>query len=82
MLRSAAVIEPSPELTSILRDLAGGRRDRVDRLLDALYEDLRGLAARHLQGERKDHTLQPTALVHEAWLRLIDQRSVEWRDRS
>jgi RNA polymerase sigma factor (TIGR02999 family) len=73
---------PDVELTRILRDVAGGRREEADRLLEAVYADLRRLAARHMRAERPDHTLQATALVHEAWMRLIDQRSVEWRDRA
>lgn len=78
----ALVNEPSAELTSILHDLARGRRDQVDVLLAALYDDLRRLAAYQLKQERGNHTLQATALVHEAWMRLIDQTRVEWRDRA
>jgi RNA polymerase sigma factor (TIGR02999 family) len=60
---------------------AGDRGD-VDQLLAAMYDDLHALAARSLRGERASHTLQPTALVHEVYLRLIDQREADWRDRS
>jgi RNA polymerase sigma factor (TIGR02999 family) len=56
--------------------------DSVDRLLPQVYAGLRDLASRFLGGERCDHTLQPTALVHEAYLRLIGQRSNGWRDRA
>ena len=56
--------------------------DALTELLPAVYEDLRQLAANCLRGERPEHTLQPTALVHEAYLRLIDQRPVNWKDRA
>src|SRR5688572_23552273 len=57
-------------------------RDALEALMRALYDDLRRLAGRYMQGERPDHTFQPTALVHEAFVRLIDQRDVHWRDRA
>ena len=60
---------------------AGGGRGG-ERLLAALYEELRGLAAAYMRRERPDHTLQATALVHEAYLRLIDAKSVHWKGRS
>ncbi len=72
---------PDGTVTQILQRLASGRREDVDRLLATVYDELRDLARRHLRHERPDHTLQPTALVHEAFMRLLDQRSVEWRDR-
>ena len=46
-----------------------------------VYDELRAIAARYLRGERVNHTLEPTALVHEAYLRLVDQRGVDWRER-
>src|SRR5215212_4440022 len=51
-------------------------------MLPQVYEELRSLAANYLYNERSGHTLQPTALVHEAYMRLIDQRSVDWRNRA
>ena len=54
----------------------------LDHLTPLVYDDLRRLAARYMQREPVDHTLQPTALVHEAYLRLIDQRQVQWRNRA
>jgi hypothetical protein len=72
---------PDETLTRILHRLASGRREDVDRLLSMVYDELRDLARGHLRHERPDHTLQPTALVHEAFMRLINQRSMEWRDR-
>jgi len=54
----------------------------LDALLPAVYEELRALAGRYLRHERPDHTLQPTALVNEAYMRLSAQRQVDWRDRA
>ena len=57
-------------------------KEALDALLPAAYRELRMLAARYLNAERPDHTLQPTALVHEAYMRLTAQRQVDWRDRT
>ena len=59
------------ELSRILREVHEGRPDAADELARLLYDELRALARRELAGERPGHTLQPTALVHEAWLRLV-----------
>jgi RNA polymerase sigma-70 factor (ECF subfamily) len=59
--------------TLLLRRYGEGDRAAADELLPLLYEELRRIAGAHLAHERRDHTLQPTALVHEAWLRLVDQ---------
>jgi RNA polymerase sigma-70 factor (ECF subfamily) len=56
--------------------------DGPDRLLPIVYGELRRLAAAYLRGERPGHTLQPTALVHEAYLRLIDQKQIDWANRA
>ena len=53
----------------------------MDRLTPLIYDELRGLASRELRRERPDHTLQTTALAHEAWLKLVDQRNAVWKDR-
>ncbi|MCA9290184.1 MAG: sigma-70 family RNA polymerase sigma factor [Phycisphaerales bacterium] len=68
-------------VTQLLRATASGDRRQLDALMHAIYQDLHRLAASHLQRERSDHTLQPTALVHEAYLKLIDQRTTNWNDR-
>ena len=68
-------------LTQLLHATAKGDRRDLDALMAAIYQDLRRLAVSHLRDERSDHTLQPTALVHEAYLRLIDQRVTDWKDR-
>jgi RNA polymerase sigma factor (TIGR02999 family) len=60
---------------------AGDARAR-DRMLPLIYDELRSLAAHYLRRERPGHTLQPTALVHEAYIRLIDQRQVDWSNRA
>jgi RNA polymerase sigma factor (TIGR02999 family) len=68
-------------VTQLLADLSRGDRAALTSLVPLVYEELRRLAGRALRGERVDHTLQATALVHEAFLRLFEQRSVQWRDR-
>lgn len=71
----------TPDITLLLHAAASGRREDLDALMGAIYQDMRRLAASHLSAERSDHTLQPTALVHEAYVRLIDQRTTDWKDR-
>lgn len=70
------------EITQLLRQWSDGRQEALDRLLPEIYAELRKLASSYLRRERSDHTLQATALVHEAFLRLIDQRSVKWQSRA
>lgn len=67
--------------TLALRAMSGGDGEAAKELLPFIYSELRALAAARLAAERVDHTLQPTALVHEAYLKLIDQSRVEWQDR-
>ena len=69
------------DFTELLVNWRKGDKSALDGLTAILYDELRRLANRLLAGERPDHTLQPTALVHEAYLRLVDQRSVDCRDR-
>lgn len=64
---------PPQDVTRLLQRLNGGGREVLDEVMSLVFEELRGLADRHLQQERVAHTLQPTALVHEAYLRLVDQ---------
>ena len=68
--------------TQMLVDLASGDESARERMLPLVYDELRRLASSYLRRERTDHTLQPTALVHEAYLRLIDQRRVDWSNRA
>lgn len=68
-------------VTELLREWTNGRAAAMDELLPYVYDELRRRAARYLQHERVNHTLQPTALVHEAYLKLVDQKAVAWKDR-
>jgi len=70
------------EVTRLLQDWSIGNRDALDQLLPLVYNELRRLAHSYLKSERPDHTLQTTALVHEAYLKLIDQHSVNWQNRA
>lgn len=69
------------EVTLLLRSWSSGDKDALDRLLPLVYDELRAQAARQLSGERRDHTLQVTGLVNEAYLRLAGQERMEWNDR-
>ena len=68
--------------TDLLLNWGSGHDRARDDLSPIVYEELRRIARSYLRQERQDHTLQPTALVHEAYLRLIDQRRVDWRNRA
>ena len=69
-------------LTQLLIRWRAGDKSALDEMTPVLYEELRRLARHFLAAERRDHTLQPTALVHEAYLRLIGQHSVDWKNRA
>jgi RNA polymerase sigma factor (TIGR02999 family) len=71
-----------PDVTALLGDWSRGDRSALDRLLPLVYAELRRVAARQLRDERSDHTLQPTALVHEVYMRLVDQREGDWQNRA
>jgi len=75
-------VEPQHEVTQILQDWGRGDDEAPARLMPLVYEELRRLAAAFLSRERADHTLQPTALVHEAYLRLVDQTRANWQNRA
>jgi len=66
----------------LLVDWGNGDRQALEKLTPLVYQELKRLAARYLRRERREHTLQSTALVHEAWLRLIDQNHVHWQNRA
>lgn len=74
-------MEPKPDVTSLLVAWGQGDAEVLDALMARVYEPLRRIAANQLRQERGDHTLQTAALVNEAYLRLVDQRRVDWRDR-
>ena len=74
--------ERPPDVTQILRDWSDGDDDAPARLMPLVYEELRRLARDYLRRERGDHTLQATALVHEAYLRMVDEKNVTWQNRA
>jgi len=71
----------SSDVTLLLQRLTDGDQDALDQLIPLIYDELHRLAAFHLQRERVDHTLQTTGLVHEAYLRLVDQKEAQWKNR-
>jgi RNA polymerase sigma factor (TIGR02999 family) len=74
--------ETAKNVTRMLQELQGGNQDVVSELVPLLYDELRRLAGCYFQRERRDHTLQATALVNEVYLRLVDQRNVQWKNRA
>jgi RNA polymerase sigma-70 factor (ECF subfamily) len=75
-------VELQHEVTQILREWSGGDQRAPERLMPFVYDELRRLARAFLARERGGHTLQPTALVHEAYVRLVDQTRVDWQNRA
>jgi len=74
---------PGPgEITRLLAEWSGGNQAALDRLVPILYDELRGLASNYMREERRDHLLQTTALVNEAYMRLIDRKHVVCETRS
>lgn len=69
-------------VTDLLLKLSDGNRDAVDQLLPLIYDELKRLAANYLRRERNDHTLQPTALVNEAYLKMVDITQVSWQNKA
>ena len=86
ILSKPVYMEPHPEkpreITQMLREWSEGRREALDELMPLVYDELRRQASRYLRTERVGHTLQTTALIHEAYLKLIDQRDVSWQNRA
>lgn len=74
--------QPAQDVTRILEAWSGGDREALDRLIPLVYDELRRLAGRYLRRERSDHTLSPTALVNEAYMRLVTQSDVRWQNRA
>lgn len=74
--------ENSINVTQMLKQWSGGNTDVLDDLMPLVYDELRRQASRYLRKERIGHTLQTTALIHEAYIKLIDQKSVEWQNRA
>ena len=79
---SSQFLKKMSEITKLLEDYTNGNRACLDELLPLVYQELRRLAHSYLKSERRDLTLQTTALVHEAYLKLIDQRSVNFQNRA
>ncbi|HXI19966.1 MAG TPA: sigma-70 family RNA polymerase sigma factor [Gemmatimonadales bacterium] len=75
-------MDETSEITELLLQLSVGRREALDRLMPVVYEELRSVAHRQLRHERQGHTLNTTALVNEAYLKLVNVRQVQWRDRA
>lgn len=74
--------ENAGDATQLLRAFGRGEPEAAEKLLPLVYAELRSLAAGYFRQERPDHTLEPTALVHEAFMRLVDQTDVAWKDRT
>ncbi len=75
-------LPPKEEVTQLLIAYGQGDRQALDRLLPVVYSELHGIAARQMRHERADHTLNATALVHEVYLKLMDQNQVSWQNRA
>lgn len=71
-----------PDVTALLQQMAAGSGQALDAIIPLVYRELRHIAHRHLRQENPGHTLNTTALVHEAYLQLVDVRRIEWRDRT
>src|ERR1700751_619580 len=80
--RKQLALTSSHELTELLRKWSDGDPKALTRVVDAAYPELRKIARRCMSGERSGHTIQATALVHEAYLRLVDIRQVRWEERA
>jgi RNA polymerase sigma factor (TIGR02999 family) len=71
-----------PNITALLVGCGRGDKEALDQLMPIVYDELRRQAARYLRREQPGHTLQTTALIHEAYVRLVDQRNVQWQNRA
>jgi RNA polymerase sigma factor (TIGR02999 family) len=72
----------TPDITRLLQSWSGGNQEAVDDLIPLVYDELHKVAAQYLRRQQSGHTLQPTALVNEAYLKLIDISNVSWQDRA
>jgi len=81
-LKSNVMNEPQKDVTILLNAVSAGEESAPEKLLEAVYGDLRRLAAKYMRNKRDDHTLQATALVHEAFIRLVDWENVSWQNRA
>ncbi len=76
------LVATQANVTQLLLDWSKGKQEALDQLTPEIYAELRRIAGRHMRNERPGNTLQSTALVNEAYLKLIDQRQIEWRNRA
>ena len=74
--------QPPENITELLASYGRGDKESLDRLMPIVYEELRRQAARYLRREQPGNTLQTTALIHEAYVRLVDQRNTQWQNRA
>src|SRR5258708_29919299 len=70
------------EITQLLEEWSSGNQTALDRLYPLVYDELRRLARQYMRRERQGHTLQTTALINEAYVRLVDQKNVHWQNRA
>lgn len=78
----SAMREPPENITQLLASYGRGNKESLDQLMPIVYDELRRQAARYLRREQAGHTLQTTALIHEAYVRLVDQRNMQWQNRA
>jgi RNA polymerase sigma factor (TIGR02999 family) len=82
LLTTEPMDSSTEHITRLLNDWQSGDRDALDRLMPLVYEELRAIASRHLAREHHHHAIQTTALVNEAFVKLVDQRQVDWQSRA
>jgi RNA polymerase sigma-70 factor (ECF subfamily) len=82
MAKDTDPVQPAAEVTGLLKKLMQGDPAAAEAIAPRVYLELRRIARAYMSQERASHTLQPTALIHEAWMRLTDQTRVTWRDRA
>ena len=75
-------MQNAPDITQLLKDWSEGNQTALDKLMPLVYDELRRQASRFLRNERKHHTLQTTALIHEAYLKLLGNNQIEWQNRN
>lgn len=75
-------MQAQPNITLVLERWSQGEQSALDELIPLIYQELRGLAGNYLRRERQNHTLQPTALINEVFVRLIDQNDIKWQNRA
>lgn len=80
--QSEHMVTPPHEVTQLLQDWRNGDKAALEKLTPLVYDELRRLANRYLRGERKNHTLQGTALVHEAYMKMVGYTDLEWQSRA